>query len=133
MQEFKNSSRENDPIPMGNKNKRTTNSTTSTEKLSSPPALLLIVPFYVYEELDWLKATFGGISVLRVCDIPVRSPKSIKHLNDYSFLMDHVNQGSKPSLNLDNSSMPEESQKTLRNRDSNKGTNQCSKILKIVR
>jgi hypothetical protein len=88
IQEFENnSSRENDPPTIiDNNNNKPTNATSSSK--SPHPDLLLTVPFYVYDELDWSKATFGGIPVREYATGSPSVPrKSIKHSNDYWFGM----------------------------------------------
>lgn len=44
--------------------------------------LLVTVPFYVYEEIAWMNATFGNISVAELSHSPHRN----KHADDYFFM-----------------------------------------------
>ena len=61
----------------------------STKKKSTAPDLLLSVPFYVYEDLAWRNATFGGRPVgdfARQDKIKFNQSFPYKHGDDYWFL-----------------------------------------------
>eukprot|EP00980_Cylindrotheca_fusiformis_P023456 scaffold10490_cov129-Cylindrotheca_fusiformis.AAC.12 len=60
----------------------------SVEKISDdPPDLLLSVPFYVYEDLSWLNATFVGRPVSEVAYSSKKNATSFKHGDDYWFIV----------------------------------------------
>jgi hypothetical protein len=52
----------------------------------SPPDLLLSVPFYVYEDLAWINATFGGHPVAEISRSQGNQNIRFKHSDDYWFM-----------------------------------------------
>eukprot|EP00980_Cylindrotheca_fusiformis_P030645 scaffold25164_cov103-Cylindrotheca_fusiformis.AAC.1 len=53
---------------------------------SKPPDLLLSVPFYVYEDLAWVNATFGGRPVGDIARVVGKRGVRFKHGDDYWFM-----------------------------------------------
>eukprot|EP00980_Cylindrotheca_fusiformis_P023636 scaffold10699_cov67-Cylindrotheca_fusiformis.AAC.1 len=58
-----------------------------TKTSDDPPDLLLSVPFYVYEDLSWLNATFVGRPVSEVAYSSKENATSFKHGDDYWFIV----------------------------------------------